>query len=268
LATEHFARGAKRIQYPRATRTKFKAANVRRGSLILAFVLLSSGLFASARVDEDVRQFFPLSPGTSWVYRGFVRSWEEGSTVGKVTAVTWTMSVVRLVERDGVSAAVVKGFPGDLDWSDGHAEPQLSILVETRDAKFYLKSEWDTQSVLDQIDNPKYPLQDLARVDDWFMQLPLATGKRFCDDTGMQRPDGRYCWLTGAPHPAELNHVKGLTSEVRTAYEIEYDTNPDDMEFEFVDGIGITKYGYHHHGMTADTELRLIEFHSADSSSR
>jgi hypothetical protein len=239
-----------------------------RGSLILAIFLLCSGLLASARVDEDVRQSFPLSPGTSWVYRGFVRSWEEGSTVGKVTAVTWTMSVIRRVERDGVSAAVVKGFPTDLDWSDGHAEPQLSILVETRDAKFYLHSEWETQSVLDQIDNPKYPLQDLARIDHWFMQLPLATGKRFCDDTGMQRPDGRYCRLTGASHPAELSHVKGLTPVPRAAYEVEYDTNPDDQEFEFVDGVGITKYGYHHHGTTADTELRLIEFYPLGVSSR
>jgi hypothetical protein len=241
---------------------------VRRGSVILALILLGSGLFASARVDEEVRQSFPLSPGTSWVYRGFVRSWEEGSTVGKVTGVTWTMSVVRLVERDGVSAAVVKGFPSDLDWSEGHAEPQLSILVETRDAKFYLNSEWDTQSVLDQLDDSNYPLHNLARVDDWFMQLPLATGKRFCDDIGMQRPDGRYCWLTGAPHPAELSHVKGLAPDARTAYEIEYDTLPDDEEFEFVDGVGITKYGYHHHGTTADTELRLIEFHPAGDSSR
>ena len=163
---------------------------MRRGSLILAIFLLGSGLFGSARVDEDVRQSFPLTPGTSWVYRGFVRSWEEGSTVGKVTGLTWTMSVVRLVERDGVSAAVVKGFPADLDWSDGYAEPQLSLLVYTPDAKFYLSSEWDTQSVLDQIDDPKYRLQDLARVDDWFMQLPLAAGKRFCDDTGMQRMGG------------------------------------------------------------------------------
>jgi hypothetical protein len=241
---------------------------VRRGSVILVFVLLSSGLFASARVDEDVRQSFPLSPGTSWIYRGFVRSWEEGSTVGKVTGVTWTMSVVRVVERDGVSAAVVKGFPTDLDWSDGHAEPQLSILAETRDGKVYLNSEWDAQSVLDQIDDPKFPLQDLARADDWLMQLPLATGKRFCDNSEMQRPDGLYCWLTGTPHTAELSHVKGLTPTARTAYEIEYDTLPDDEEFEFVDGVGFTKYGYHHHGTTADTELRLIEFHPAWDSSR
>jgi hypothetical protein len=247
---------------------KFKAANVRRGSVILAFVLLSSGLFASARVDQDVRQSFPLSPGTSWVYRGFVR-WRDGrSTVGTATSVTWTMSVVRLVERDGVSAVVVKGFPGDLDWSAGHAEPQLSMLIRTDDAKFYLNSEWSTQSVLDQLDNPKYPLRELEDVDSWILQLPLAQGMKFCDEVSRQRADGRYCWLTGAPHPAVLNRVKGLAPGTRTAYEVAYDSNPDDTEFEFVDGVGITSYGYHHHGSVADTEVHLVEFHPGDSVGR
>jgi hypothetical protein len=239
--------------------------NVRRGSVILVLLLLGGGLFASARVEEDVRHSFPLSPGTFWVYRGLVRSWEEGSTVGKVTPVTWKMSVVRVVEREGISVAVVNGFPTDLDWSDGHAEPALSILVETPDAKFYLNSEWDAQPVLDQIDNPKYPLQELARADDWFLQLPLADGKKFCDEQGMQRPDGRYCWVTGPPHPAALDTVKGLSPGARTAYEVEYDTNPDDQEIEFVDGVGITSYAYHHHGTIADTDLHITEFHPAES---
>jgi hypothetical protein len=65
-----------------------------------------------------------------------------------------------------------------------------------------------------------------------------------------------------------LSHVKGLTPGPRAAYEVEYDTNPDDEEFEFVDGVGITKYGYHHHGTTADTELHLIEFYPLDVSRR
>ena len=191
-----------------------------------------------------------------------MRSWLEGSSVGKVTDVTWKMSVVRVVERDGISAVVVKGFPSDLDWSEGHAEPQISILLATQDAKFYLKGEFDTRSVLDQIDNPKYPLKELVDADDWFLQLPLAAGKKFCDDQAMQRADGQYCWVTQPPHPAALGGVKGVTSAQRPAYEIDYATLPDDTEIEFVPGVGITSYQYHHHGTTADTELHLVEFHS------
>ena len=142
------------------------------------------------------------------------------------------------------------------------------MLLRTEDAKFYLNSEWNTQSVLDQLDNPKYPLRELIDPDDWILQLPLADGRKFCDQQAMKREDGEYCWVTGPPHPADLRGVKGLAPRTRTAYEITYATNPDDTEFEFVDGVGITSYQYHHHGTIAETELRLVEFHPVGASSR
>lgn len=241
---------------------------VRRGGVILALLLLGTGLFATAKVGEEARRGFPLQQGTEWVYRGLVRSPEEDSTVGKVTGVTWKMSVVRTVERDGVVAAIVSGFPSDLNWSEGQAKPQISLLLRTGDAKFYLHSEWNTQSVLDQLDSPKYPLRELADAVDWILQLPLAEGRKFCDQQAMKREDREYCWVTGPPHPADLRGVKGLAPGTRTAYEITYVTNPDDTEFEFVTGVGITSYQYHHHGTIAETELRLVEFHPADGASR
>lgn len=239
---------------------------MQRGA-ILSVVLLWGLLVLSARAGNDARQSFPLSPGTYWIYRGLVRSWVEGSSVGKVTDLTWKMSVVRVVERDGIAAAVVSGFPGDVDWSEGHAEPQISILVETPAPKFYLKGEFDTQSVIGQIDNSKYPLRDLIDADDLILQLPLSVGQRFgCDDDAAKRNDGMYCWVVGPPHPAALAGVKGVAPGTHVAFEVAYRTNPDDTEIEFVPGVGITSYEYHHHGTTADTELHLVEFHSGDSS--
>jgi hypothetical protein len=241
---------------------------VRRSSLIPAFLVLCSGLLASSRASEDARQGFPLTPGTEWTYRGFVTSADEDSSTGKVTAVTWKMSVVRVIERDGVSAALVSGFPGDLNWSEGHADPQTSMLIRTEDSKFYLDSEWSTQAVSDQLDDPKYSLRDLIDADDWFLQLPLAEGKKFCDAEAMARDDEEYCWITGPPHPAALKDVKGVAAGARTAYEIRYETNPDDTEIEFVEGIGITSYEYHHHGTIAETELHLAEYHPGESPGR
>lgn len=238
---------------------------MRRGAILTA-VFLCGLLIVAAQAGDDARQSFPLSPGTYWIYRGLVRSQLEGSTVGKVTDVTWKMSVVRVVERDGIIAAIVSGFPGDLNWSEGHAEPQTSILIGTRDAKFYLKGEFDTRSVLDQIDNPKYSLRDLIDADDLILQLPLSVGQRFgCDDDAAKRNDGMYCWVFGPPHPAALEGVKGVAQGRHVAYKIRYSTNPDDTEIEFVPGVGITSYEYHHHGTIADTELHLVEFHSGDA---
>ncbi len=235
-----------------------------RRSVILSTAFLCIALAVSAWAGNI--QVFPLLPGTYWIYRGLVRSWMEGSTSGKVTAVTWKMSVVRMIERDGVSVAVVKGFPGDLDWSDGEANPQRSILVGTRDSKLYLNSPWDTNWVIGLIDAPRYPLQELARQDEWILQLPLTPGKRFgCDRAAEERKDGKYCWVVGSPYAAELGRVKGVAPAQREAYEIDYVTVPDDMEIEFVPGVGITSYQYHHHGAIAETELRLVEFHSGES---
>ena len=268
-AAAYFAAAETRIQYAQANRTDFGAVNVRPSGFILAMVVLGGGLLASATGGQGARSGFPLSPGTEWIYRGFVRSPDEDSTVGKVTGVTWKMSVVRTVERDGILAAVVSGFPGDLNWSEGDAQPQLSMLIETDDSKFYLNSEWNTQAVKDQLDNPKYPLRELVETDDWFLQLPLVEGKKFCDEQAMARDDGEYCWVAGPPHPADLHGVKGVAAPgARNAYELRYATNPDDTEIEFVEGIGITSYEYHHHGTVAETDVHLIEFHPAESAGR
>jgi hypothetical protein len=244
---------------------RFQAVHVRRNGFILAALLAGSGLFASAGVDVDLRQGFPLLPGTQWVYRGYVRSHVEGSTIGRVTGVTWTMSVERTVERDGISAAVVRGFPSDLDWSAGDAKPRASVLVETRGGKFYLNSQDNVQPVLDQIDDPKYSLGNLTTDDDLVFQLPLAAGKKFCDEQAMRREDGMYCWVASGPHAAALDHVAGVAPGARAAFDMEFNTLPDDCEFEFVEGVGITRYEYHHHGTIADTELRLVEFHAAET---
>ena len=241
--------------------------SVRRIGIVLALVVLGSGLVASARVDDDPRQGFPLIPGTEWVYRGFVRSFDQDSSTGKVTPVTWTMTVVHEFERGGVSAAVVKGFPSDLDWSDGHTEPQLSVLIGTQDARFYVNTLSGAGVTMDQIEDVKYSFVNLVRDDDGFLQLPLAQGKRFfCDQGAENRQDSEYCWVTGPPRLVELNHVAGIAPGGRIAYEVEFSTNPDDREFEFVDGLGITSYQYHHHGTIAETELRLTEFHPASES--
>lgn len=246
---------------------RFQAVNVRRSGIILALVFLVGGLVASARVDDDPRQGFPLIPGTEWIYRGFVRAYDQDSSTGKVTPITWTMAVVHEFERGGMSAAVVKGFPADLDWSDGHTEPQLSIVIGTQDARFYVDTLSAAGVTVDQIEDERFSLRDLVKSDGGFLQLPLAEGKRFfCDRGAENRQDSEYCWVTGPPHPAELNHVTGIAPRAHTAYEVEFATKPDDREFEFVDGVGITSYQYHHHGTIAETELRLVEFHAASES--
>jgi hypothetical protein len=239
--------------------------DVRRFEIILAVLLASGALAASAGVEVDLRQSFPLNPGTEWVYSGFVRWFDFNADRPATTHVTWTMSVVREYDRGGIRAAVVKGFPADLNWTEGNAKPELWIVAETRDGKFYLNTDYTYRRVLDQLDNKDFSLEQLLNADGWILQLPLEQGKRFCDATFMDRDDGKYCWLTGPPHAPKLSHVAGITPAKRTAFDVEYDSIPEDAGFEFVDGVGITSYGYHHHGSLADTEVHLVEFHPPET---
>lgn len=189
----------------------------------------------------------------------------KGLENGRIAHVTWKTSVTRAIQRDGLTIAVVKGMPGDLDWSEGEATPSLSVVIRTQDAKFYLIEGDEAKSVIGELDNPQYSWQQVPIDDDWFLQLPLAKGKKFCDADGMKRDDSLDCWVTGPAHPVSLTGVKGIQPAKHVAYRVEYATLPDDMEFDFVPGIGMVSYEYQHHGTTADTELHLIEFHDGST---
>ncbi len=105
------------------------------------------------------------------------------------------------------------------------------------------------------------PLRRAIAVVALALMLPLAEGKKFCEAERMQRTDDHYCWVTGPAHTVPLAGVKGVQPGSYIAHRVEYFTNPDDDEFDFVSGIGMMSYEYHHHGTTADTELHLVEFH-------
>lgn len=230
-------------------------------ALISSATLICAALGVAGRRGREPDDFsFPISAGNYWVYQGTVRWTHENSEQTTETKVTWKMEVRRIVRHGDFIAAVMSGWPSDLDWSDGHPVPADSLLVRSSEAKFYLIGQQQSGAALKRLEDSNDSLQDLFSEDDLFLDLPLEEGKRFsCDAGGKARTDGFYCWVVGQPKEVSLNNVKGIRAGRRTAYPVTYMTNPDDSEFEFVPGVGITSYGYHHHGTVADTELRLVE---------
>ena len=91
---------------------------------------------------------------------------------------------------------------------------------------------------------------------------PLSQGQKYCDADGMARPDHFYCWVVSSFRRNWSSGVVGVEHGNHDEFVLEYWTNPDNVQFAFVPGVGITKYAYHHHGTVADTELQLVEFHS------
>jgi hypothetical protein len=236
--------------------------------LMLAIVLLGfvgfaqSSPFAQNNTEAGV---FPLSEGTSWVYQGIVRWADNNSDKVSETQVTWTSQLKRVIRREHLTAAMINGFPTDLDWSDGHPQPADSLIVISDRGDYYLVRSDDVKVGLKRLGDSSDSLQDFLSPDNAFLRLPLVKGKKFCDPEGMARDDGMYCWVVSSIDRISLLDVKGLEPKKYQVYEVSYRTNPDDMELQLLPGVGLIGYSYHHHGTVADTELNLIAFRLGDA---
>ena len=203
---------------------------------------------------------FPLTQGTYWVYQGRVRFMQDNDQSSETT-VRWRTEIKRVIQHGALSAAVVNDFPSELNWTNGHPEPADSLLVEDS-GKFYLIFSDRFQNAMRRLEQPADNLDGLFSDDDLILAWPLARGQKYaCDAQSMARPDNMYCWIVSSLAHTSLQNVSGVRAVEHQEYSLEFRTNPDDTEFSFVPGIGITKYNYHHHGTVADTELQLVEFH-------
>jgi hypothetical protein len=200
-----------------------------------------------------------MAQGTYWNYQGLVR-WTHDINRVSETKVTWHTEISRFIQHPDVRAAVVNGFPSDLDWSNGRPQPSDSLLIESG-GKFYVVANERFTDALHQLEQASADSSNLLRDDDLFLQWPLQQGQKFCDSEGMARPDDWYCWVVESSRLSVLQGIAGVPSRKRPEFVIAYRTNPDHIRFTFVPEIGLTTYEYRHHGTVADTELKLVELH-------
>ena len=78
----------------------------------------------------------------------------------------------------------------------------------------------------------------------------------------MARDDDMYCWAVNSVESVSLTNVKGLAPKRYEVYEIDYRTNPDDITLQLLPGVGVIRYQYHHHGTVAETDVKLVAFHT------
>jgi hypothetical protein len=235
-----------------------------RAVLLLSLALNETSVEAHGKATKTL---FPMSVGTYWTYKGFVRWTRENSSEVSQTRVVWKTQISGHVEQGQYSAAIVNGFPSDLDWSNGRPEPSNTLLVQVGVSDVYVvepdrvpESWWRLQGSNDS-------LQRLLSLHDLFVRFPLLKGKKLCDEGETARTDFRYCWFVESVDRSSLGNVRGVRRGIHTVYRLRYVTLPDDTTVDFAPGVGIIRYSYHHHGSVADTELRLIEFHQVSPSS-
>ena len=234
--------------------------------LIIGMILLGFVSFAKSDLpaqNPEAPQVFPLAEGTSRVYQGTVRWFDFSSVKAVKTRVTWTTQVKRVTRRQHLTAAVINGFPWDLDWSDGHPQPVDALFLASDDGGYYERPLENVKDGAKRLADSSDSLQDLVDPDDMLLQLPLTKGKKFsCDSDTVARDDNMYCWVVNSVDRISLLKVKGLEPRHYQVYEISFRTNPDDTELQFLPGVGLISYQYHHHGSVADTDLKLVAFHS------
>jgi hypothetical protein len=204
--------------------------------------------------------FFPLTPGTWWLYRGTV-TWSDQQTEKDAhTDVTFKMTVEKVIQKPDFTIAVLSGFPRDLDWATGEVAPMPWLLIETGRHEIFL-NPLPPDFNFAKLDQDAATLGKLLAEDNLLFRWPLKQGMKFGDAESVRRDDAHYCWIVATQERKELAEIKGLPGRSAEVSVLRYITNPDDTEMEISPGIGILAYQYHHHGTVAETSLTLVEFH-------
>jgi hypothetical protein len=222
----------------------------------------TSKVFADSGQEPQINLFFPLTPGTWWLYRGSIRWTESETNKPAANRASIKMQVERVIRKPEFTIAVISGFPGDLDWSNGQVDPKPSLLIETRNHEIFLD---DLPPDFDyaKLEKDSAGLDKFLSQDNLMFRWPLKKGMKFGDPESLQRPDDRYCWFVATQQRKILKEIKGIPPKSAEVFLLQFVTNPDDVQMELSPGIGILSYQYHHHGTVADTSLTLIEFHPA-----
>lgn len=201
--------------------------SLRSGGFGWVAVLAAAGCGAMlARTPDE----FPLRAGTKWVYRGTVTT-DDGKR-----DVTFTIEVEKAAMKDGALAAQMKGDLADLALWEPSKKP--SIRFVTRRGGRYFRA---------------------ARAEDpgeLFLILPLTEGQRICPEG-----EGQYsklCWAVEEIASARVE-AKGAPAEERTRYRLAQRDKTGARVLDFVPGVGITAYQYHHNGTVSDVDVKLAE---------
>jgi hypothetical protein len=235
-----------------------------------SLAIASAGLLRGADAKTDApfpgEHFLPLAPGTYWVYKGTVTSGDATSDpVKEVTEnVSITMKVEKVYTKPELTAAVISGYPGDLDWSNGQVDTKPSLLIETSKHEVFLNSlppDFDYKK----LEADAASLEKLMPVENLLFHWPLKEGMKFGDEESVKRDDGMYCWLVLDQHKEKLAGIKGIAPREAEVSMLRFATHPDDMELVVTPGIGILYYRYNHHGTIAGTDVHLTEFHTGQN---
>lgn len=208
----------------------------------------------------SILEYFPLKQDAYWVYKGNVKWTIPNSADVAEEEVTWKMEVKRVFQRNNIVGYEMLGAPWDLAWYEEGKEPSEYGIIQAG-GKFYRVSIETIWRLMDETD----VLRALVNENEIFLDIPLISGKKFCDTFSISRSDGMYCWTVGDAIQAETANIKGIdVSASLIEFPIYNGTMPDHSMIQFIQSIGISRYVYRHHGTISDVDVRLIEYYAGE----
>ena len=203
--------------------------------------------------------FWPLAAGTSWTYAGVCIESTNGVMV--TNTVKLTCSVLEARTQRGYQFARVSHFPPALSpWHMDRQQPY--VLLRTPAGEWHAIEADRARHVLARLADAKDPLDDLLTFETQVLAESLKDGLRWGDPAGLQRLDGLYCWVTGAPRTETRAVIAGVSKDWKLdVFPIVYRSLPDRLDVQFAPNIGILASDYVHHGTPGEVHLRLVEFH-------
>lgn len=172
---------------------------------------------------------FPLAEGTQWVYRGTIRGDFKRADI--VRRVTTTMRVVRHEVIGKYEVALIDGDPSSIS-CEAVDEPRRLFTVIIRDGRRYYEIATPNPVLFDDEEEVAKAVETAALL----VEFPLRD------------------------HAERVASHK-ILGKTRQPYAITVRTLPDHTITEFVEGIGITRSQYVHHGSPCEVDLKLVAMH-------
>jgi hypothetical protein len=234
----------------------------RRGRLaiVLAAVVGVVALLPAGSVSaqETAYEILPLAPGNTWTYDGTVWWVPRNSLRVLEERVQLEMRVLDMVERPGVRAALLAGYPRDLVTPMPNRFDGEFTLLQIGPAIHLLRGE-RAREALRRVADPTDSLADLLFDSEVVLDLPLAEGKTFCSPRDEPRAVGP-CWFVSGEGPVERIPVAGLEETLgRQRYVLALKSGGEHEVRGFLPGVGFTSFAIGHFGDPSAMELELVD---------
>jgi len=230
--------------------------------ILLVLALFTAGCW-TVNIPADNPDYFPMARGVRWTY---ARHAEVSQTGGNIVTNDGDVvcEVLDTAEKDGSTAAILRGFPLGMDvWSEKTNTTNDVLIVCVPASQYHLLN---TNVLAHFKSNEDLPL-GLIDENSLILDCPLIASKRFGPFEQLMRPDFSYCWFVESEEKVRFFGIKGVSPwRKHIVYHMVYLTRPDVQHVLFAPSIGIVEYTYHHNGTPCDLRMRLKEFQSPNTS--